>query len=65
MEKQELEITIDREGKVSIQVRGVKGPGCLNLTQALEQALGGQVEERTRTAEYYQGPGTGQRQRTT
>jgi len=53
MEMQELEITIDREGRVQIAVRGVRGEGCLALTKKMENAVG-TVEERTYTAEYYE-----------
>jgi hypothetical protein len=36
----EIEITIDQEGEVSIDVRGMKGKGCEKLAAALEKALG-------------------------
>jgi hypothetical protein len=39
---------------VRVQVRGVKGQSCLDLTAALEQALGGQIEAREMTAEAYE-----------
>lgn len=55
MEMQELEITIDREGRVQVAVRGVKGEGCLALTKNIEDAVG-TVEEREYTAEYYEQP---------
>nr|WP_319376717.1 DUF2997 domain-containing protein [uncultured Methanoregula sp.] len=55
MEMQELEITIDKDGRVQVAVRGVKGEGCLTLTKDLENALG-TVEERGHTAEYYEQP---------
>ena len=51
MEIQEIEVTIDRDGKVSLHVRGVKGKKCLELTRPLEEALGGEVESRTLTHE--------------
>lgn len=51
MDIQEVEVTIDKNGKVSLQVRGVKGNQCLALTKDLEQALGGEVETREMTAE--------------
>lgn len=35
-----VEITIDRSGAVYFKVRGVKGAGCMDLTEALEKALG-------------------------
>jgi len=33
-------ITIDNDGATEIQVDGHKGPGCKDLTKALEDALG-------------------------
>lgn len=54
---QELEISIDRDGKVSITVRGVKGESCTDLTKVLEEALG-KLEERQYTEEYYEPPPT-------
>jgi hypothetical protein len=55
MEMQELEITIDKNGRMMVAVRGVKGDGCLALTKNLENAVG-TVEERTCTAEFYEQP---------
>jgi hypothetical protein len=55
MEMQELEITIDKDGKMQVAVRGVHGAGCLAATKNLENAVGA-VEERTCTAEYYEQP---------
>jgi hypothetical protein len=55
MEMQELEITIDKSGKVQVAVRGVQGEGCLALTKNIENAVG-TVEERGFTAEYYGQP---------
>lgn len=49
---QELEIVISPEGKVQIEVKGVQGPGCTELTRFLEEALG-TVDDRTFKAEYY------------
>lgn len=55
MEMQELEITIDREGKVQVAVRGIHGEGCVALTKNIENAVG-TIEERKYTAEYYEQP---------
>ena len=55
MEMQELEITIDKNGRVQVSVRGGRGEGCLGLTKNLENAIG-TVEEREYTAEYYEQP---------
>ncbi|MFN3432142.1 MAG: DUF2997 domain-containing protein [Candidatus Sericytochromatia bacterium] len=53
MESQEMEITISPTGEVNIQVKGVHGASCLDLTKGLEQGLG-TVEDRQMTAEYYE-----------
>jgi len=55
MEMQEVEITIDKEGRVQVAARGVKGEGCLAITKNIENAVG-TVEEREYTAEYYEQP---------
>ena len=51
MELQEVEITIARNGQVQVQVRGVKGTQCLDLTKDLEEALGGEIVLREMTPE--------------
>ncbi len=51
MDLQQIEVFIDPDGRVRIEVRGVKGMSCLDLTQDLEAALGGQVESREMTPE--------------
>jgi hypothetical protein len=48
---QEIDVLIDKDGQVRLEVRGVKGPACLDLTRDLEAALGGQVADRQMTAE--------------
>jgi len=55
MEMQEVEITIDKEGKVRFLVRGTQGEGCLAITRTLENAVGA-PDEREYTAEYYEQP---------
>jgi hypothetical protein len=57
MELQEIEVVIGPDGTTRIEVRGVAGPSCLELTADLEKALGGEVLERERTAEAQQAPG--------
>jgi hypothetical protein len=54
MHKQDIEIVISPDGKVSFTVKGVKGASCLDETKFLEQALGGGVLEQTKTGEYYE-----------
>lgn len=51
--KQELEISITPEGEVKIEVKGVKGSSCLDVTKEIEEALG-VVTDREHTSEYYQ-----------
>lgn len=51
MELQEIEVTIAPDGTTRIEVRGVAGGGCLDLTADLEAALGGEVIERELTPE--------------
>ncbi|HEX3002467.1 MAG TPA: DUF2997 domain-containing protein [Methanoregula sp.] len=53
MDCQEMEVTIDKEGRIQVNVKGVQGTGCLALTRELEDALG-VVERREYSAEYYQ-----------
>lgn len=53
MELQEMEIIIDKEGRIQVNVKGVQGTGCLELTRELENAAG-VVEQREYTADYYQ-----------
>ncbi|MDO9325744.1 MAG: DUF2997 domain-containing protein [Methanoregula sp.] len=55
MAMQELEITIDNEGRVLVHVTGVKGEECLALTKALENAVG-DVQERSFSSDYYEQP---------
>lgn len=50
-----MEITISPAGEVKIQVKGVSGAGCLDLTKDLEQQLGA-VEDRELKSEYYEQP---------
>jgi hypothetical protein len=54
---QEIDVFIDKDGQVRVEVRGVKGGACLDLTAALEQALGGKVEARELTPEAQEGLG--------
>jgi hypothetical protein len=54
MQEKFIKISIDKTGKVSFTVEGVKGDACLAETKFLEDALGGKVESREMTAEYYE-----------
>ena len=55
MEMKELEIIIEKNGRVQVAVRGIPGEGCRTQTKGLEEAIG-TVEERNYTAEYYEQP---------
>ncbi|GAP14548.1 hypothetical protein LARV_02321 [Longilinea arvoryzae] len=55
MDVQEIEVTIGKDGKVQVHVRGVQGKACLDITRALENALGGEVEVREMTPEAIEG----------
>lgn len=55
MNMQELEITIDKEGRVQVRVRGMHGPECLTTTENIENALG-EVQNRDLLSEYYEQP---------
>lgn len=50
--KQEMEITIGKNGEVLIQVHGVDGPKCLEFSKFLEEALGATIRSE-KTSEYY------------
>lgn len=51
VELHEIDVFIDKDGQVRLEVRGVKGAGCLEVTAPLEQVLGGHVESREMTSE--------------
>ncbi|MCA9796207.1 MAG: DUF2997 domain-containing protein [Candidatus Eremiobacteraeota bacterium] len=54
MHSQRIHVHIDRQGYVKLEVEGMQGEGCLELTAALEALLGGQLEGREMKPEYYQ-----------
>ena len=56
MHKQDIEIVISPDGKVSFTVKGVKGSSCVDETKFLEQALGGDaaVVDQQKTGEFYE-----------
>jgi hypothetical protein len=53
MAREELEIEISPEGKVTIKTIGIKGPRCLEIGEALAEMIG-REEHRQLTAEYYE-----------
>lgn len=54
MDLQEIDVFIEPDGSVRIEVRGVKGTACLDLTRELEAALGDQVESREMSPDAYE-----------
>ena len=54
MNLQEIKVTIRPDGKVELQVRGVKGKLCVDLTQEFERYLGGRVVERRECDEFFE-----------
>lgn len=53
MAKEEFEIEVDRDGKVTIKTIGIKGPRCLDAAEALALLIG-REEARQLTGEYYE-----------
>ncbi|MDW7680726.1 MAG: DUF2997 domain-containing protein [bacterium] len=52
-EIQEIDVFVKSDGSVKIEVRGVKGQKCLDLTKGIEQLLGGKIMERIHTDEFH------------
>jgi len=48
-----MRIRIGKDGRATVKVEGVVGPGCLEFTKAIEEAIG-EVEERELTDAYHQ-----------
>ena len=51
--KEELEITISPQGEVKVEIKGIKGPRCLEVIEFLKQKIG-IVTQRRLTSEYYE-----------
>ena len=49
----EIEIIVATDGTVTLEAKGVVGASCLDLTKAIEQALG-EVESRECKTEFYE-----------
>lgn len=54
MSEERIEVTIDKNGNVSMKVIGVKGPKCQEITAPIVEALGGEVLEHETTPEFYE-----------
>jgi hypothetical protein len=50
---EEIKVTIERDGKVTLQVIGRQGSKCLQVTEALEEKIG-DVLDRRKTHDFYQ-----------
>lgn len=57
MKEERITIKIDKEGNASLDVAGVKGKKCLDLTKELEEALG-VVSKRVEKKEIHERPVT-------
>lgn len=51
MELQEIDVFVEKDGQIRIEVRGVKGVSCLDLTKDLEAVLGDRITNRELTPE--------------
>jgi len=51
MQLQEINVFIDKDGQVKLEVQGVEGMTCVDLTKELEDLLGGEVLQRELTHE--------------
>jgi 8-oxo-dGTP pyrophosphatase MutT (NUDIX family) len=51
-DRHDLHITIDDDGEVQIEVKGINGPQCVLITRELEEELG-IVLSREKSSEYY------------
>jgi len=52
VQRPELEIVIDRTGRITLEVRGAPGPRCLAYADLVREIIG-REDERELTAEYY------------
>lgn len=52
MENQEVKIIISKDGKIQMEVDGVKGKKCIDITDDIEKILGS-VQERKLKPSYY------------
>jgi len=55
MNQEKIRVKIKADGTVLLEVAGVKGKGCVDATEELEEALG-IVTKRTPTKEYHERP---------
>jgi len=48
MSAEEIKVIIAKDGKTTIDVNGIKGPSCKDVTKRLQEALGTEVESETK-----------------
>lgn len=53
MNPHELDITIDKTGKVQVHIQGIKGKNCMEIAKILQQIVGKMVNTK-QTAEFYE-----------
>lgn len=53
MAREEIEIEISPNGKVTVRTKGIKGQACLDIAETFVQLLG-REEEKQLTSEYYE-----------
>ena len=59
---QEIKLIIGKDGKVNVDVAGIKGSACQDLTKSIETALG-RTESVRKKPEFYQQQAAGAKQR--
>lgn len=59
---QEIKLIIGKDGKVNIDVAGVSGPACQDLTKSIEAGLG-KTESVKKKPEFYEQRKAGTKQR--
>ena len=50
--RHDIDITITKKGEVHIEVKGIDGTRCLDITKDIEEELG-EVLKKEKTSEYY------------
>ena len=50
----EVDVFISPDGTVRVEIRGMKGKGCLSVTKKIEELLGGGVVDQVQTDEYHE-----------
>jgi len=54
-ERHELEIVVDKQGRVTVEVKGAKGAACLEYEELFASTIG-RVKRQRLTDEYYEPP---------